>query len=209
VRNRGSLSSLQIPGMSAMVALRKVMPTRLPVCYGGTVEIVKNPLLAQLEGMVSARDRGQTIQEIAVVLRRSGNYRWAGLHDVDHAAGLVKNVAWNGTGTPEYPAFPLTKGLTSAAIAQNRSINVGDASADPRYLTAFGSTRSEIIVPIFDSQGETVVGTIDVKSEQPNAFSLEAQDLLAAFSDVIKTLWKRWHRTTPSASSFGPAPIKI
>jgi hypothetical protein len=26
----------------------------------------------------------------------------------------------------------------------------GDVSADPRYLTAFGTTPSEIIVPVFD-----------------------------------------------------------
>ena len=50
---------------------------------------------------------------------------------------------------------------------------VGDVSKDPRYLTAFGSTRSEIIVSIVGRAGRKVVGTIDVESEKVDAFSEE------------------------------------
>ena len=46
------------------------------------------------------------------------------------------------------------------------AVNVGDVSADPRYLTTLGTTRSEIIAPVFDRQGN-VAGTIDVESENP------------------------------------------
>ncbi len=69
-------------------------------------------------------------------------------------------------------------------------MNVGDVLADPRYLTAFGSTRSEIIVPVLDAERTTVVGTIDVESEEPNAFDRGIQDLLDACSDVLRPLWK-------------------
>ena len=48
---------------------------------------------------------------------------------------------------------------------------MGDVREDPRYLTAFGSTHSEIIVPVMDRTGRKVVGTIDVESEQMDAFS--------------------------------------
>ena len=41
---------------------------------------------------------------------------------------------------------------------------------DPRYLTAFGSTQSEIIVPVVDSAKRKVVGTIDVESEEKDTF---------------------------------------
>src|SRR6266567_5670862 len=41
---------------------------------------------------------------------------------------------------------------------------------DPRYLTAFGNTLSEIIIPVLDEKSSVVVGTIDVESEQANAF---------------------------------------
>jgi GAF domain-containing protein len=162
------------------------------VCYLDRVN--RDQLLSHLENIVVAtRDRQASLQEAAALIRRSANYRWVGLYDVDHAAGLVRNVSWSGPGEPEYPTFPLTQGLTSAAIAQKQIVNVGDVATDPRYLTAFGSTRSEIIVPVFDRAGERVLGTIDVESEEPNAFTKDIEDLLEACSRVIRPLWEYPH----------------
>jgi len=154
----------------------------------------RDQLLSQLENIVvTTHDRQASLQEASALIRSSGNYRWVGLYDVDHAAGLVRNVSWSGPGAPEHPTFPLTQGLTSAAVAQKQIVNVGDVSADPRYLTAFGSTRSEIIVPIFDRAGDQVIGTIDVESEEPNAFTKDIEDLLGACAKVIRPLWNYPH----------------
>jgi L-methionine (R)-S-oxide reductase len=151
-------------------------------------------LLLHLEAIVAtARDRQASLQEAAALIRISGNYRWVGLYDVDHAAGLVRNICWSGPGAPEHPTFPVTQGLTSAAVAQKQIVNVGDVSADPRYLTAFGTTRSEIIVPVFDQEGKRVLGTIDVESEKRNAFAKKIEDLLEACSKVIRPLWDYPH----------------
>jgi putative methionine-R-sulfoxide reductase with GAF domain len=56
---------------------------------------------------------------------------------------------------------------------------------DPRYLTAFGSTRSEIIVPVVDRAGRRVVGTIDVESEKVDAFSEEDRAALERCAAVV------------------------
>jgi len=150
----------------------------------------RNTLLSSLEHIATtAHDRQAALEQIATLLRRSAGYRWVGLYDIDHAAGLVRNVTWSGPGAPDYPTFPLTKGLTSAAVRQKQTINVGDVSSDARYLTAFGTTRSEIIVPVFDKEGKNVLGTIDIESEAPNAFDKEAQDFLEACSARIRPLW--------------------
>ena len=148
-----------------------------------------HPLLSSLEIVVkTTRDRQASLQSVAALIRASANYRWVGLYDVDHAAGVVRNVTWNGPGAAEHPTFPLAQGLTSAAVAQKQIVNVGDVLADSRYLTAFANTRSEIIVPVSDREG-SVVGTIDVESEEPNAFDQHVQDLLEACSLVIRPLW--------------------
>jgi L-methionine (R)-S-oxide reductase len=148
-------------------------------------------LMIDLQNLVStARDRVAALQGVAEVLRSSGSYRWVGLYEVDRAAGTVKNIVWSGPGAPEYPKFPITKGLTGAAISSRKTVNVGDVVADPRYLTAFGTTRSEIIVPVFDGAGESVVGTIDVESDKPNAFSEDVQALLEGCASVIRPLWR-------------------
>src|SRR5882724_4056655 len=107
--------------------------------------------------VLAAMDRVTALQTVAEPLRSSGRYRWVGLYDVDRAAETVTNIVWSGPGPPEYPAFPITKGLTGAVISTRKTVNIGDVAADPRYLTAFGTTKSEIIVPVFDRAGENVV----------------------------------------------------
>jgi putative methionine-R-sulfoxide reductase with GAF domain len=119
----------------------------------------RDVLVAILERIVSSKVRRVVLlQAVADTIRHIGDYGWIGLYDVDHSAGVVRNVVFSGPGAPDYPQFPIHKGLTGAAIAEKRTINVGNVAADRRYLTAFGSTRSEVIVPIFDearqSQGE-------------------------------------------------------
>jgi L-methionine (R)-S-oxide reductase len=147
-------------------------------------------LLSDLGNAVSrTRDRRAVLQHAAHLIRRHANYRWVGLYKVDHTAGVVKNLVWSGPGAPAHPVFPLTQGLTGAAVAEGRTVNVGDVSTDPRYLTAFSTTRSEIIVPVFDRERRMVIGTIDVESKEPNAFSREVQALLQACSEVIRPLW--------------------
>jgi L-methionine (R)-S-oxide reductase len=148
------------------------------------------PWLEELGKTVSsAAPRIQKLQMIAALIRNSGDYRWVGLYEIDERSGEVINLAWNGPAAPEYLRFPIGKGLTSAAIQERKVINVGDVVSDPRYLTAFGSTRSEIIVPIFDAGRVKVVGTIDVESELVNAFDEETEQLLASCAGIIAPLW--------------------
>jgi L-methionine (R)-S-oxide reductase len=147
-------------------------------------------LMRELENAIArGGERKETLWEVADAIRRSGGYRWLGLYDVDHAAGLVRNVVWSGPGAPAHPTFPLTLGLTGSAIAEKRLINVADVTRDPRYLAAFSSTRSEIIVPIFDREEREVVGTIDVESAQVNAFDAAAQEMLRGCARIIQPLW--------------------
>jgi GAF domain-containing protein len=150
----------------------------------------ENRFLVELASMVSSsQHRIASLQEIANHIKVYGSYRWVGLYDVDHRSGLVTNIVWSGPGAPAYPVFPIAGGLTGAAVAERRSVNVGDVSTDGRYLTALGTTRSEIIVPVFDREATNVVGTIDVESEALNAFSKDTEDLLRSCSAVIQPLW--------------------
>jgi putative methionine-R-sulfoxide reductase with GAF domain len=154
----------------------------------------RTTLLKELKRIVSGGElRRAALEKIAALIKESGNHRWVGLCDVDHAAGLVSNIVRSGPGAPEFPTFPITKGLTSAAISGRKTVNVGNVASDPRYLTAFGTTKSEIIVPIFESTPENVVGTIDVASEQPNAFDLQTPDLWEECAELLTPLWRASH----------------
>lgn len=114
-------------------------------------------------------DRERKAAGIAEAIRRSGGYRWVGLYEVTEDE--IANLAFDGPGAPAHPRFPVTQGLSGAAVASGETVVVGAVSKDPRYLTAFGSTRSEMIIPVLDRAGRKVVGTIDVESDQVDAFS--------------------------------------
>jgi GAF domain-containing protein len=83
----------------------------------------------------------------------------------------------------------VSEGLTGAAIVQKKTVIVGDVRSDPRYLTAFGSTLSEIIVPVLDPSGERVIGTIDVESASANAFGPQDQRMIEQCAQAALALW--------------------
>ncbi len=139
--------------------------------------------------LASSQDRVTKAKQMAETIRKDGSYRWVGIYDVDIPAGLVSNIAWSGPGAPAFPVFPITKGLTSRAIASRKTVNVGDVASDSGYLTALDSTRSEIIVPVLDSMDAQVIGTIDVESEHVNAFDSAAQALLEECAKVLTDFW--------------------
>ena len=147
---------------------------------------------ADLREIVSLNSSRQTrVQMVAEHMRASGEFRWVGLYDVDRERGLVINIAWSGAGAPAFPTFPISKGLTSRAIAAKRTINVGDVARDADYLTALGTTRSEIIIPIIGEESGEVVGTLDVESERANAFTPEVQTFLEGCAKAIRPLWPK------------------
>jgi putative methionine-R-sulfoxide reductase with GAF domain len=77
------------------------------------------------------------------------------------------------------------------AITTRKTVNVGDVAADPRYLTAFATTKSEIIVPVLSQNTRNVLGTIDIESENVDAFDPGVQAVFEACAIVIEPLWHR------------------
>jgi L-methionine (R)-S-oxide reductase len=139
--------------------------------------------------LTSVKLREEKAAAIAELVRSWGPYRRSGIYDVDGSAGVVSNIAWSGPSAPAFPVFPITKGLTSRAIAAKRTVNVGEVAQDQDYLTALSSTQPEIIVPVLSSSGDRVVGTLDVESELPNAFDCEAQEQLERCALLLAKLW--------------------
>ena len=132
-------------------------------------------------------DRQRKAAAIAGAIRRAGAYRWVGLYKVSEEE--IVNLAFDGPGAPTHPRFPVTQGMSCSAVASGETVVVDDVREDPRYLTAFGSTRSEIIVPLLDRTGQKVVGTIDVESERVGAFSEEDRAALERCAAAVAALF--------------------
>ena len=129
-----------------------------PTVLGGIAEVLASDL-----------DRADKAGQVAALIRQAGRYRWVGLYAVTERE--IAAIGWNGPGSPAHPRFPVTQGLSGAAVATRQAVVVNDVTADPRYLTAFASTLSEAIVPVLDPATGTVLGTLDVESAERDAFT--------------------------------------
>jgi L-methionine (R)-S-oxide reductase len=124
-------------------------------------------------------DRGasddQILQGVVDALEeRVEHYSWVGIYLVD-GDDLVLGP-WRGPQATEHVRIPVGQGVCGAAAVSGETEVVDDVNADDRYLACFPSTRSEIVVPIFD-EGR-VVGEIDIDSDRPAAFDSEDRALL-------------------------------
>jgi len=133
-----------------------------------------------VEGTGSRQSR---LGRVAGIIRRAGDYRWVGIYDV--ANGEISIVAWDGPGKPAHPRFPVSQGLCGDAVRHGETVLVSDVTKDPRYLTTFGSTRSEIVVPILDPLTRRPLGTFDVESEKRDAFDEEDRAFLERSADEL------------------------
>ncbi|MFC6022738.1 GAF domain-containing protein [Plantactinospora solaniradicis] len=124
---------------------------------------------------------------IAAAIHRHTGHRWVGVYRVTDTE--VQILGYSGPGAPAYPRFPRDQGLTATAVATGRSVVVDDVGSDPRYLTAFGSTRSEMIVPVLHPDTGVVLGTIDVESERTAAFGAEIRELLERCAAAVTPLY--------------------
>jgi len=151
----------------------------MPIVINNTLNLIRSTAMG-------GGDRAAKARRLAEMVQKLGDYRWVGVYDV--GAETVSVIAWSGPGAPEHPSFPASQGLTGAAIEQKKAVIVGDVRSDPRYLTAFGNTLSEMIVPVLSPDGR-VIGTIDVESERANAFSERDQQTIEQCAEAALPLW--------------------
>ncbi|HEV2489612.1 MAG TPA: GAF domain-containing protein [Candidatus Acidoferrales bacterium] len=105
---------------------------------------------------------------IAEAIRSEGGYRWVAVCKISESE--VELIGWTGSETPAFVTFPATKGVTRDVIKTRAPIVVSDVRKDPRYLVAYSTTRSEVIVPVLGAGG-AVIGSIEADSDRENAFS--------------------------------------
>jgi GAF domain-containing protein len=151
----------------------------MPIIVDNTLNLIRSIAMG-------GGDRPTKAKRLAERVQTLGNYRWVGVYDVNPET--VSIIGWVGPGAPEHPSFPATQGLTGAAIAERKAVIVGDVRNDPRYLTAFGITLSEIIVPVISPDGR-VVGTIDVESDRADAFTVRDQQMIEQCAEAALPVW--------------------
>ncbi len=125
----------------------------------------------------------ETVKRAAEMVRSERQYRWIGVYKIERGDFVI--VAGTGDDPPTYARFPITQGLCGVVAESRETLIVGDVRNDARWLPAFGTTRSEIVVPILCETNDRVVGMIDVESDKLDAFSDDDRDFLEHVAVVM------------------------
>lgn len=81
--------------------------------------------------------------------------------------------------------IPFDKGVCGAAAKTETTQLVDDVEAFPGHIACSSTTKSEIVVPVFD-KNKQLIGVLDIDSNQPAAFTARDQKALEA---ILKSVF--------------------
>ena len=74
--------------------------------------------------------------------------------------------------------IPFSRGVCGAAARTGETQLVADVDAFPGHIACASSTRSELVLPVWNEKG-ILLGVFDLDSDQPDAFTQADADALA------------------------------
>ena len=80
--------------------------------------------------------------------------------------------------------IPFSRGVCGAAARTGDIQLVDDVDAFPGHIACASSTRSEIVLPVRSADG-TLLGVLDIDSDQPAAFTPDDASALAAILNQV------------------------
>ena len=109
-------------------------------------------------------------------------FDWVGFYRVTAPQMLKIGPYQGGHGCLQ---IPFDRGVCGAAAREEQTQLVDDVDAFPGHIACATSTRSELVVPCFNRQGE-VFAVLDIDSDQPAFFTKAHQDFC---EDLLATVF--------------------
>jgi GAF domain-containing protein len=108
---------------------------------------------------------------------------WTGFYRVV-APGLLKIGPYQGG--HGCLVIPFSRGVCGAAARTGQVQNVPDVEAFPGHIACSSSTRSELVLPVWNGRGD-LLGVLDLDSDTPAAFTTEDEAWLTPLlAEVFK-----------------------
>ena len=131
-------------------------------------------------------DEDDTIALMASVVcelhHSDDRFDWTGFYRVTGPEMLKIGPYQGGHGCLQ---IPFSRGVCGAAARLKTTQLVPDVEAFEGNIACASSTRSELVLPVFNGKGD-VIAVLDIDSDQPDAFSQEdAQALEAILASVF------------------------
>lgn len=108
-------------------------------------------------------------------------FHWTGFYRVT-APGLLKIGPYQGG--HGCLVIPFDRGVCGAAARTGETQLVPDVEAFPGHIACSSSTRSELVIPVRDPDGQ-VIGVLDIDSDFPDAFDQTDADALTAILTTV------------------------
>jgi GAF domain-containing protein len=86
----------------------------------------------------------------------------------------------------DHTRIPVGKGVCGTAVETGQDQNVPDVQAIENYLACNSWTRSELVILI--RRGSTILGQIDIDSDEPDPFSEEEESEVRRVAEAIAVL---------------------
>ena len=116
----------------------------------------------------------------AVLYQSLPDINWAGFY-LMHEGRLVLGPF---QGNPACIHIEIGKGVCGTAVKEKRIIRVEDVHQFPGHIACSSLSRSEIVVPVFDTDGN-VKAVLDIDSKELNTFDAVDQRWL---EEIVKML---------------------
>lgn len=107
-------------------------------------------------------------------------FDWTGFYRVTEPEVLKIGPYQGGHGCL---VIPFANGVCGAAARTGQVQIVPDVEAFPGHIACSSSTRSEIVLPVRDGQGQ-LIGVLDIDSDRPDAFDEEDARQLTAILEA-------------------------
>ncbi len=145
----------------------------------------------QLDQTVNALTKGETdtvalMATVACEVHHSDDrFDWTGFYRVT-APDLLKIGPYQGG--HGCLVVPFSRGVCGAAARTGEVQLVADVDAFPGHIACATSTRSELVLPVWNRSG-SLLGVFDIDSNQPDAFdSADAKRMAAILDSVFRAV---------------------
>lgn len=109
---------------------------------------------------------------MSALIHHAFGHLWTGFYRVVEAGTLLRVGPYQGTlGCLE---IVFGRGVCGTAASERRTVIVEDVDAFPGHISCDSRSRSEIVVPILNRNGD-LVAVLDIDADVPSAFDEEDQ----------------------------------
>lgn len=116
-------------------------------------------------------------------------FDWTGFYRVTGPEMLKIGPYQGGHGCLQ---IPFARGVCGAAARSGETQLVDDVDAFPGHIACASSTKSELVLPVYDAAHE-LLGVLDIDSDQPKAFETADAE---ALEDILAQIFTRVEKSS-------------